>query len=154
MEDIFRSGGGLRNQRSFRGRKSWNIPASLGVRLGFVADLERPLPDGVPSQRRWCRIPAAIRVLVGAEWHRVTGDVSAGGALLLFPHKIAQPRLEMIIQLRDGRGTWIVTGDVVRCQLRGWRYAHHVRFVAPALFGLDVAIEDTLRAGGRTLETA
>ena len=153
MEDIFTSVGGLRTRRSFRSRSRWNLPASLGVRLGFVADFERPLPEGVPSMRQWRRIPAAIRVLIGGEWHRLTGDVSAGGALLLFPHKIHEPRLEMIIQLRDGRGTWILAGDVVRCELRGWRYAHHVRFIAPALMGLDLAIEDTLLAGARVLET-
>lgn len=154
MDDIFTRGGGLRARRSFRKSTRWNLPASLGVRLGFVADVERPLPDGAESQRRWRRIPAAIRVLVAGEWHRVTGDVSAGGALLLFPRKIAEPHVEMIIQLREGRGTWMVTGEIVRCEPRGWRHAHHVRFTEPApFFGLDVAIEDTLRAGARTLET-
>jgi hypothetical protein len=154
MDDIFKSGGGLRNRRLFRKATRWNIPASLGVRLGFRADVERPLPDGLESHRRWRRIPAAIRVRVGGAWHRVTGDVSAGGALLLFSERITEPRLEMIIQLREGRGTWIVVGELVRCEMRGWRYAHHVRFVDPAPFvGLDVAIEDTLGAGGSALQT-
>jgi hypothetical protein len=154
VHDVFRSSGGLRNRRSFRKSTRWNIPASLGVRLGFMADVERPLPDGALSRRRWPRIPASFRVRLGGKWHRVTGDVSSGGALLLFPKTIQRPRVEIVIQLRNGQGTWIATGEIVRREMRGWRYAHHIRFVSPGpIAGLGATIQQALRTRQTALAT-
>ncbi|HYX91959.1 MAG TPA: PilZ domain-containing protein [Myxococcaceae bacterium] len=154
MHDVFRSSGGLSNRRTFRHSSRWNIPGSLAVRLGFMGDVERPLPEEVSSKRQWQRLPASFRVRLGGKWRRVTGDVSAGGALLLYPKRIQRPRLEVVIQLRHGQGTWIATGEIVRSEVRGWRYAHHLRFVSPGpIQGLDAAIKKALRARHRALPT-
>jgi hypothetical protein len=152
--DVFGSSAGLGHHRSFRKSTRWNIPASLGVRLGFMADVERPLPEGVQSRRRWRRIPTSFRVRFGDKWRRVTGDVSAGGALLLFPRRIKRLRLEIVIQLRNRPGTWIATGEIVGWEMRGRRYAHHVRFVNPGpIAGLGAAVQHALLAGENALET-
>jgi hypothetical protein len=154
MQDAFASLGGLRNRRFFGKREAWGIPASLGVRQGFMADVERPLPEGVTPQRKARRIPTTLKVLLADTWHRLAGDVSAGGALLLFPTPILEGALPLVIQLQDGGGTWSVEAEILRIERRGRQYAHHLRFAETAdVEGLEAAIESALAQGHTRLET-
>lgn len=154
MYNAFQGAGGLTNRRTFRKSGGWKVSASLGVRNGFMAEVERPLPEGLAPNRSARRIPAALRVYLAGEWRRVSGDVSSGGVLVLFPQMIEGP-VHVLIELADGSGRWQAVGDVVRVETRGRQFAHHVRFAQPqALSGLDEIIQKHLASGETRLETA
>lgn len=154
MYNAISGAGGLSTRRSFRKSGSTKISASMGVRNGFVADVERPLPEGLEPNRHARRIPAALRVYIAGEWRRVSGDVSSGGVLVLFPQMLEGP-VHVVIELRDGSGRWQATGDILRVETRGRQYAHHVRFAQPSeLNGLDAIIQKHLASGETRLETA
>lgn len=154
MDDIFRGSGGLKNRRNLKGKKDGSIPSSMGVRLGYVSDVERPPPPGVPSKRRTRRIPTSLRILRGTEWTRVAGDLSGGGALLLLETEIEEPFLEVTIELADGSKKWHTTAQVLRREPRGRRVAHHLRFnEASEVEGLGELIEQAIAAGETRLET-
>ena len=69
MEDAFGGSGGLRHRRKLKkGEPGERPPASLGVRLGYVADVEHPPPKGVSSTRRTKRIPTSVQIRVGGRW--------------------------------------------------------------------------------------
>lgn len=150
----FDAHGGLKNRRLLKkagGRL--NIPSSRGVRYGYVAEVERSIPEGMASKRAARRIPALFEVRSGGEWRQVSGDISAGGALVLTGEPLTEDRVEVSIQLRDG-GAWKVTAEVLRSELRGKRYAYHLRFVDPSqVAGLDAAVEKCLSAGLERLDT-
>lgn len=154
MDDIFKGSGGLKHKRSLKGKKTSGISASMGVRLGYVADVERPPPEGMPSKRQSKRIPTSLRIFRDGAWHRVAGDLSAGGALLLLDGKVETPELEVIIELADGTGRWQTHAKILRRELRGRRIAHHLRFEnADDVAGLGEAIEKAIEAGERRLDT-
>lgn len=155
MDDAFGASGGLRNRRKLKKEKAGEeIPASMGVRLGYVADVERPPPEGVPSKRRTKRIPTSVQIRIDGKWHRVAADISAGGALILYGEPIRGRQVEIFLELADKSDRWDLTGTILRREKRGRRYAHHIRFDAPSqVRGLSVAIGEALLAGKKRLET-
>lgn len=157
MHDVFTPSsvsGGLPVRRRFKKQPGLLCAPSFGVRNGFVADVERPLPPGVAPQRRAPRIPSSFHLRVGEAWVRVAGDVSAGGALVLFGEKLETPEAELMLELADGSARWRARGQVIGIERRGSRYAHHVRFMsASQLAGLDAEIARTLESGNTRLAT-
>jgi len=155
MDDAFGTSGGLRHKRKLKkGKPGEEIPASLGVRLGYVADVERPPPEGVRSTRRTKRIPTSVQIRIDGKWHRVAADISAGGALILYGQPIEGRQVEISLELADRSARWDVTGTILRREKRGRRYAHHIRFdVAAQVAGLNLAIQEALMAGKKRLET-
>lgn len=154
MDDIFKGLGGLKHRRALKGGKTSGIPASMGVRLGYVADVERAPPEGVPSKRQNKRIPTSVRILRDGEWQRVAGDLSAGGALLLLEGEVDASHLELVVELADGTGKWHTHATVLRLEPRGRRVAHHLRFDNPdEVAGLGEAIQKAIDAGERRLDT-
>lgn len=154
MDDIFKGSGGLKHKRALKGKKTEGISASMGVRLGYVADVERPPPEGTPSKRQSKRIPTSVRILRDGQWHRVAGDLSAGGALLLLDGSVDTPELEVVIELADGSGKWHAHAKILRREQRGRRIAHHLRFDnAEEVAGLGEAIQKAIDAGERRLDT-
>lgn len=154
MDNVFRGSGGLKNRRNLKGKKETSIPSSMGVRLGYVSDVERPPPEGVPSKRRSRRIPTSVHILRDGSWMRVAGDLSGGGALLLLDSRIEESELEMTIELADGSKKWHALAQVLRREQRGRRIAHHLRFNdASQVEGLGEVIERAILAGETRLET-
>lgn len=153
MDNSFGGMGGLSNRRNFKGSGPMPVSASKAVQRGLVAELERPLPEGAAAQRNARRIPALFKLHEEGSWIRVSGDISKGGALLLLADK-REGSVHLHIQLANELQSWSVTGEIIGCEKRGERYAHHVRFVTPAVLpGLNEAIERTLAAGEKRLET-
>jgi hypothetical protein len=154
MHDAHGSAGGSRIRRRFRNKGPMGISPSFGVRNGFMADVERPLPAGEKAKRKGPRIPTSFRIKIGEAWHRVAGDVSAGGLLILYPEQILVDEVAVSIELRDGSGVWNATCEILRCVPRGQRFAHHIRFANLAqVEGLGQAIERALAAGETRLAT-
>lgn len=154
MDDIFKGSGGLKHRRALKGKKTSGIPASMGVRLGYVADVERPPPEGQPSKRQSKRIPTSVRILRDGAWVRVPGDLSAGGVLLLLDGRVEAPELEVVIELPENAGRWHAHARILRREQRGRRVAHHLRFEnAEEVAGLGEVIEKAIADGERRLDT-
>ena len=155
MYDAFDgSGGGLRGRkRSFK--KAGPIcSASRGVRYGYIADAEQPLAPGVESKRKSRRIPASFYFQKAGEWVRVSGDISSGGALVLFDEKILGNPIRLMIELEDGNGRWEIQGQILSRDRRGERFGHHVRFTnLTEVRGLAEAIEKSFENGEARLTT-
>lgn len=154
MDNIFKGSGGLKHRRALKAKKGTGIPASLGVRLGYVADIERATPEGQPSKRRSKRIPTSVRILRDNSWVRVPGDLSAGGMLLLLDGRVETPQLEVVIELPEGAGRWHTRATILRREQRGRRVAHHLRFEnSDEVAGLAEVIDQALANGERRLDT-
>ena len=155
MYDAFdNSGGGFRGRkRSFK--KAGPIcSASRGVRYGFIADLEQPLAPGVETKRKARRIPASFYFQKAGEWVRVSGDISSGGALVLFDEKIVGNQIRLMIELEDNGGRWEISGQILGLDRRGARFGHHVRFTnLTEVRGLGEAIEKSFEKGENRLTT-
>lgn len=148
MYDI-NNAGGLASRREFKKDSGFKVSASLAVRKGYRAEAEKPLPAGVASKRQARRVPTLMQVLVNGEWRRVSGDISAGGALILADERIATPTVDVAV------GAWNAKGTVIGVEVRGQRFAHHVRFEdASSLKGLDEAVQRALASGEHTLQPA
>ena len=157
MSELFGTSavGGLPIRRRFKKRTGLLCAPSFGVANGFVADIERPLPAGAPVRRRSRRIPSSFHMRVGEDWIRVAGDVSGGGALVLFPQQLGGTDAELVIELADGSNRWRARGEVIGVERRGARYAHHIRFTNTAQLGaLDEVIARSLSAGETRLATS
>jgi len=154
MDNVFGGGGGFKGRRNLKGRKDSSIPSSMGVRMGYVSDVERPPPPGVPSKRRSKRIPTSVHILRDGAWKRVAGDLSGGGALLLLDSKIEEGQLELTVELADGSRKWHAVAEILRREPRGRRVAHHLRFNdASQVEGLGEVIQAAIDAGETRLDT-
>ena len=153
-DSIGSSGGGFKNRRNFKNGKQPITTASRAVRLGLKADTEKPPPPGVPSKRSSKRIPTSLHAMVDGKWKRIAGDISAGGALLLFPKRIEDREVDLMIELADHSAKWEVKGTILRREDRGTRVAHHIRFLDETqVIGLDAAINAAIAAGEERLDT-
>lgn len=153
--DEYGSSGRFRPKRVFKEKRDQPLTtASRAVREGYVADVERPPPPGVPSKRASKRIPTTVLVKLGDAWLRTPADISAGGALLLMPNRFEDREVQIRIELADGSGKWEVTGRILRRDARGKRVGHHVQFDSGSQAdGLGAAIDRALAAGESRLET-
>jgi hypothetical protein len=120
----------------------------MAVRLGFIADVQRPPPPGAASERQAPRIPTRLRVRIGDVWRQFSGDVSVGGALLLAADPLPGPTLELSLSPSNAERTWRMTAELLRREMRGGRVAHHLLFVdSSQVDGLDALIRRTLAEG-------
>jgi hypothetical protein len=150
----FRTIAGLKaGKRKFK-KKGPAFAASMLVRKGLVADVERPLPSSEAPKRKAKRIPTSLKAKVGGKWRRVSGDVSGGGALLLLAEQLQESQVEISIALQGEERKWDALAEIVRCEYRGERIAYHLRFVdAAQVEGLDEAIERCIAEGAKRLRT-
>jgi len=132
-DDVSVSGSGGWALRRRRFNKSLQIGAfspSYGVRRGYLADVERPLPADLENLRKARRMPMSFEVCIGGTWRRAAGDVSTGGALVLLPFAAAETQFQ--VRVRMGEKEWMGMSQLLSTSERGARYAHHVRFTDPA----------------------
>lgn len=127
MHDAFSHTTGFTYRRRLR-RESSSFSPSYGVRKGFIADVERPLPPDQKNLRRSPRLRASFDVLLDGERRRVAGDVSAEGAMFLLPHPSASNEVELFLQPPGEAWEIRATGRIIDRQPRATRVAHRVRF--------------------------
>ncbi len=144
MDNFFggRGGGALRLKRKLEKDPSQRFSPSYGVRNGFLADVERTREDG-NNQRGAKRVPASFEICFDGTWTRLSGDLSAGGALVLSEKKAESTEVQVRIKL-DGT-EWTLTGEVLNVQRRAQRFAHHVKFTQPEeAKGLEEALAKSI----------
>jgi hypothetical protein len=130
MYDAFGSSGGSRSQRALKKKDpSASFSPSYGVRHGFMADEERPVPAGSTNRRGSRRVPMTFEVLLEGDWRRLAGDLSVGGALFLSPVQAQEDRIQLRVRLSGVEREWNAVGFICGVERRGVRFAHHVQFL-------------------------
>jgi hypothetical protein len=153
MDNVFSSGRGLESRRSLKSGTT-GCSASLAVRMGYRADVERPLPEGQASMRRARRIPTSFYLTIDERTLRVSGDLSTGGALVLWDEQLPTSEVSLTIKLRENEQSFTARGEIVFVEMRGERFAHHIRFVQPReLRDLAPYIARAYEAGETRLHT-
>lgn len=146
MYDVFGNSSGLQAKRRFKKRPALALSSSFGVRNGFVAGAERPLPAGVENLRAARRLPLTFEVGLEGKRLRVAGDLSAGGAMFLLPYAAGSHQVEVFFRVPGEGEERRVQGQLLACYTRGRRFAHHVRFVQVQADQLAAAIEKAAAA--------
>jgi hypothetical protein len=130
MYDAFGNGARLRylNRRTRKDEVKKFSP-SFGVHVGLIPDPNWPpvqFPDNsVAMQRKHRRVACTFSLQVEGKKSTVSGDVSVGGVMFLWPQKLGVT--EVIVEVRGVSALAKVLSSNQRAEV----IAHHAQFVDP-----------------------